>query len=107
MNMSKSRKLFPVIAVGLLAVAGCQFVSKDKHKLLTRGENYLAEGKLSEACLTFRQAIQADESFAEAHYRLAKCELKRGDLAPGYHEMLRTVELQPNNWAAQLDLAQL
>jgi tetratricopeptide (TPR) repeat protein len=106
--MLDPRKLILVIALCLAGVGGCRFHSKnEKYQLVSRGETYFAAGKFAEACLTYRQALQIDPNFADAHYKLAKCDLKRGDSAAAYREMLRTVELQPDNWAAQLDFAQL
>jgi Tfp pilus assembly protein PilF len=38
---------------------------------------------------------------------MALCHLKRGSWAAAYQELQRTIELQPENWSAQLDLGQL
>jgi tetratricopeptide (TPR) repeat protein len=101
------RKLLLLIGLCQIIFGGCRFASEDKQQLLKRGDAYLAAGKVREACFAYRQAIQEDINFADAHYKLAKCELKLRDPAAAYHEMLRTVELQPANWAAQTDLAEL
>jgi tetratricopeptide (TPR) repeat protein len=100
-------KLVLVIGLCQIILGGCRFRAEDKTQLLTRGDAYLATGKLREACLAYRQAIQRDINLADAHYKLAKCELKLRDVAAAYRELLRTVELQPGNWAAQTDLAEL
>jgi tetratricopeptide (TPR) repeat protein len=100
-------KLLLVIGLCQIILGGCRSAAEDKQQFLTRGDAYLAAGKLREACLAYRQAIHGDGNFAEAHYKLAKCELKLRDTTAAYREMLRTVELQPTNWAAQTDLAEL
>jgi Flp pilus assembly protein TadD len=38
---------------------------------------------------------------------MALCHLKQGSWAAAYQELQRTIELQPENWSAQLDLGQL
>src|SRR5208283_1603323 len=45
--------------------------------------------------------------FAEAHRKLAECYLKQGSWASAYHELVRTVELESENWQAQTELGQI
>jgi tetratricopeptide (TPR) repeat protein len=108
MRYSSVRKLIPTIALCLAGLCGCRLHSKnEKYKLVSDGEAYFAAGKFAEACLTYREALQIDPNFADAHSKLAKCYVKRGNLAGAYREMLSAAELQPKNWTTELDLAQL
>ena len=62
-----------IIALSAVFLVGC---SRDpeaaKKKYLARGNSYLQEGKYSEAAIEYRNAIQIDSRFAEAHYQLAQ-----------------------------------
>src|ERR1700687_1354178 len=93
--------------VGIFA-AGC---SRDpnvrKQKFLEQGTRDFDRGKYPEASISYSRALQIDPRFAEAHYKLAQCYLKQSSWAAAFQELSRTVELQPENWPAQLDLGQL
>jgi cellulose synthase operon protein C len=99
-----------VAAVCLLAAltTGC---SRDpnvrKQKYLESGQRYFDKGQYREAEIQFQNAIQVDSRFAEAHYKLAQAAVKLGDGQTVYHELSQTVEIQPDNYAAHLDLANL
>ena len=89
-------------------VAGC---SRDpnvrKLKFLQQGDVYFEKGKYPEANISYSRALQIDPRFVEAHYKRAQCLLKQNSWAAAFQELSRTVDLQPENWPAQLDLGQL
>ena len=64
--------LFLALAAALV-FTGC---SKDpevaKREHLARGNAYVAENKHREAVIEYRNAVQADPTFGEARFRLAK-----------------------------------
>ncbi len=78
-----------------------------KQKYLDSGERYVEAGKLDEAAIEFRNALAIDANFPEAHYHLASVYLKTQRWPRAAQELTRTVELQPENYAARVDLAQL
>jgi tetratricopeptide (TPR) repeat protein len=96
------------VAVVSLAVgftAGC---SRDpnvrKQKYLESGKKYMASGKYKEAGIQFYNALRIDKNYGDAHFELAKLDLKMGSAMPAYHELLNTVYLLPQNIEARLDL---
>ncbi len=95
------------LLVGVFA-AGC---SRDpnvrKQKFYEQGNRDFDKGKYAEALISYSRALQIDRRFAEAHYKLAQCYLKRGSWAQAFQELNRTVDLQPDNWPAQLEIARL
>src|ERR1700676_273430 len=99
-----------LLACSLLTIAftGC---SRDpnvrKQKYLDSGEKYAAEAKYREAVIQFRNAIQIDSRFAQAHYDLSQAYMKLGDSNHAFQELSRTVELTPDNYRAHTDLANL
>ena len=96
-----------VLAV-LVVLGGC---SRDpnvrKQKYLQSGNRYFDAGKYNEAIIQYSNAVQIDPRFAEGHYRLAQAYMKTSRLRNAYAELVRTVDLQPDNVKAQLDLGGL
>ena len=101
-----SALLIATISAGLLQ--GCHTdPNVKKAKYLKSGEKYAADGKQQEAIIQFSNAIKIDKNFAPAHYDLAKSYMKLGAFSGGYQELMRTVELDPKNIQAKLDLGTL
>src|SRR5467141_3991991 len=107
------RKASLVLSYGLffllaVLVAGC---SRDpnvrKLKFLQQGEVNFEKGKYPEANISYSRALQIDPRFVEAHYKRAQGFLKQGSWALAFQELSSTVDLQPENWPAQLELGQL
>jgi tetratricopeptide (TPR) repeat protein len=91
-----------------LLLAGCSSdPSTRKHAYLTSGDKYYQFGKYQEAVIQFRNALQIDPRFAEAHWQLARAYMKLQNTDAAYHELANTVTLEPNNADAQLELASL
>jgi tetratricopeptide (TPR) repeat protein len=103
-------RISTVLAVSLALgfTTGChRDPNKQKQKYLESGKRYAAEGKLKEASIQFSNALKVDHNFADAHYELSKVYLKQGSMLPGYAELMRTVDLQPSNLQARIDLGSL
>jgi tetratricopeptide (TPR) repeat protein len=107
------RKASLVLSYGLLFLfvalaAGCTLdPNARKLKYLKQGDLYFQRGKYPEANISYSRALQIDPRFVEAHYKRAQCMLKQSSWAAAFQELSRTVELQPENWPAQLDLGHL
>jgi len=96
------------LAVTLGLNMGCKRdPNKLKHRYLDSGKRYEDQGKLKEASIQFSNALKVDRNFGDAHYELSKVYLKQGAMMQGYTELLRTVDLQPNNLQARIDLGNL
>ena len=99
-----------MLVLGFIAVflAGC---SRDpnvrKQKYFESGDRYFNKGKYREAIIQYRNATEVDGAFAAAHYQLAQSYLKLQDWQHAYAELSRTVELQPENYKARLDMGNL
>jgi Tfp pilus assembly protein PilF len=99
------------MVVLLLAVAldgGCHTdPNVKKQKYLESGKRYSSEGKYKEASIQFQNAIKIDKNFADAHYELAQAYVHLSQFSQAYGELMRTVELQPTNYKARIDLGNL
>jgi tetratricopeptide (TPR) repeat protein len=78
-----------------------------KQKYLESGQRYSAEGKDREAVIQFSNALKIDKNFADAHYALAQTYAHMGALSTAFGELLRTVDLQPTNYKARIDLGNM
>src|SRR3954453_23101188 len=78
-----------------------------KQKYLESGDSYFEKAKYREAAIQYSNAIQVDSRFAEAHYKLAQTQLKLQQWLSAYRELGRTLELQPENYPAHIDIANL
>jgi len=105
-----SLRRFSVIILALccLALSAC---SRDpnvrKQKYFQSGQRYFEAGKYREAAIEFNNALKIDPAFADAHHQLAETflQLQQGDHA--FRELVRTIELQPENYRAQLEVVNL
>jgi Tfp pilus assembly protein PilF len=96
--------LFVAIAI----LSGCHSdPNVRKRKYLASGERYSAQGKYREAAIQFENSLKADKNFPDAHYALAKAYVHLGEFGPAYAELNRTVDLQPTNYKARVDLGSL
>src|SRR5580704_8903133 len=93
------------------AVATFTSCSRDpivrKQKYLHSGQRHFDEGKYREAAVEYVNAVKIDDSDGNAHYQLAKSYLKLQKWSDAFTELTRTVELQPENYRARVDLAKL
>ncbi|MBK9170569.1 MAG: tetratricopeptide repeat protein [Bryobacterales bacterium] len=93
---------FPARAVLILTAilgvfaGGC---SRDpevvKRRYLENGNKYFDRAKYKEARIMYRNALQKDQRFGEAHYRLALTALKLNEAANAAQALRRAIELLP------------
>ncbi|HYM75159.1 MAG TPA: tetratricopeptide repeat protein [Candidatus Dormibacteraeota bacterium] len=108
--MSRARTAYLLVfcALFLALLMGC---SRDpnvrKQKYFESGEKFFAESKYREAAIQYANAVQIDPRFAQAHYQLGQTYLRLGDPQRAFPELLRTVDLSPDNYRAHTDLANI
>jgi len=99
-----------ILVLGLSAaiLTGCaRDPNVRKQKYFESGQRYYAEGKYREAVIQFLNATQVDSTFAAAHYQLSQSYIKLQDWQHAYLEVSRTLELQPDNYKAHADMANM
>ncbi len=97
-----------VLFVAAALVAGCHGdPNVRKQKYLESGDRYSTQGKYREAAIQYLNALKVDKDFAQAHYALAQAYEHLGQLSSAYRELVRTVDLQPTNYKARIDLGSL
>src|SRR6266576_4822269 len=99
----------------LLLVAAGTSCSRDpnviKARYLQNGNKYFEKGKYKEASIMYRTALQKDQKFGDAYYRLALTELKTEQPFAAVQSLRRAVELlkpdRPERMDARVKLADL
>jgi Tfp pilus assembly protein PilF len=108
MQMNRQRTLWVITLMAAGLLAGCHTdPNVRKQKYLESGKKYASEGKYREAAIQFSNAVKIDKGFADAHYQLAQADVHLGQYSGAYAELMRTVELQPTNYRARIDLGNL
>ena len=78
-----------------------------KQKFLESGQRYFDKGQYPEAAIQFENAIQVDSRFARRPLQTGVTAMKLGQWSTAAQELTTTVQLQPDQFAARLDLANL
>ena len=108
MTGNNCRRFCILLTLGIIFAAGC---SRDpnvrKQKAFDSGNKYFEAGKFPEACIEYQNAIQIDPKFVAAHEKLAECFLRRDLWSAAYQELMRTVDLEPQNFKMQNELGNL
>jgi tetratricopeptide (TPR) repeat protein len=105
MKMSKRS----AVVLGLLLLAsGCSTDPEvAKPEFVLSGDRYVADTKLREAVVEYRNAIQQDPRFGEARRKLAETYLQLGDAGNAYREFVRAADLMPNDPDAQVKAGEM
>ena len=97
----------PLPIVFGLAVFLLTACSRSPRYYFDRGNKLSADGRLAEAELQYRKAIQGKPDFGEAWYRLGLTQAREGDGNDGLASLSRAVELLPSSDEAKISLADL
>jgi tetratricopeptide (TPR) repeat protein len=78
-----------------------------KRRFLASGDQYVASGKLAEAIIQYRSAVQEDPRAGDARAKLADAFLGTGDGANALREYVRAADLLPDDVDVQLKAGNL
>ncbi|MFZ1086360.1 MAG: tetratricopeptide repeat protein [Terracidiphilus sp.] len=109
-SRARHRAALGVVTLFVLAafLSGCfRDPNVRKHKYLESGQKYAAQGKDKEAAIQFSNALKIDKNFADAHYALSQTYQHMGAMSASFGELQRTVNLQPGNIKARIDLGNM
>src|ERR1700722_15015048 len=81
-----------LLAVVVAHSAGC-FKSPEakKQKFYEQGVGDFDKQRYAEAVISFSRALQIDPRFADAHYKLAQCQERRGNWGAAIQELNRVI----------------
>ena len=97
--------LIAVLALGLIAGACAQSPEAKKQKAVERGEQYLKDGKLNEAVIELRNALQIDADYLPAVTALGRAYSRKGWHGDAARELLRAHKVAPGDTQVALEAA--
>ena len=108
----RSMRVLVIALAALVALVSCnRDPSVAKKRYLDSGNKYFERGKFKEASIMYRNALQKDQRYGPAHYRLGLTYIRMGQLAPAVQSLRRAVELlpteQPDHWDAAIKLSEI
>ena len=98
---------FIALVISAMLAAACTSTDTRKQQHFDQGNRYSDAGEHREAIIEYRKAVQLDEKFGEARYRLAKAYQEVGDTGQALREIVRAADLLPANKDAQLQAGRL
>jgi len=101
-----------VVILAALTLVSCnRDPNVAKKRYLENGNKYFAKGKFKEASIMYRNALQKDQRYGPAYYRLAQTDLRLGRIPNALGELRRAIELipkdQPEHFDAEVRLAEI
>src|SRR5215469_13839773 len=102
------RAVVATVFVAAILFAGCvRDTNLRKQKFVAQGDIYFKAGKFPEAQISYSRALQIDPRYTVALYKSAQCNERLGNWNAAFQDLLRTVDLEPDNWPAQIDLGKI
>jgi tetratricopeptide (TPR) repeat protein len=98
------RACLTVLIAALIAASCGGDPTARRQRHLEQANQYFDQGKFSEAVVEYRNAIQIDESFAEARVKLALTYERLGDYRKAFAERIRAADLLPQDVDLQLSV---
>ncbi len=92
------------MAVTVAACGGDPATEKVAH--VARADAYVAAGKLPEAIIEYRAAVQIDAAYGEARYKLGEAYAQSNNPEAAYPEYVRAADLLPDDPKVQLTAGQ-
>ena len=102
---------YVTVLLAILTLSCTRDPNVAKTRYLENGDKYFQKAKYKEASIMYRNALQKDQKFGDAHYRLALSELKLGKYPEAVRSLRRAIELlpvqRPEHQDASVKLAEL
>ena len=105
---SRASAVLLMVALALLLGGACgQSPETKKQKALARGEQYLKDGKVDEAIIEFRTALQVDENFVPAVQGLGRAYVAKSWHGDAAREFQRAKKLSPDSLPIAVDFGRV
>lgn len=100
-------RFFALLLCPIIFVACAHDPNARKKAYFDSGMRYFQKGDFKNASIQFSNAVRLDASYAAAHRQLAFCSLRQGAWNEAFIELQRTVQLNPEDMGAELELSKL
>jgi tetratricopeptide (TPR) repeat protein len=110
--MHRTRSVSTLLLLLVLGLVSCnRDPNVAKVRYLESGNRYFAKGKYKEARIMYKDAIQKDQRYGPAYYKLGLTSLRLGMTAEAVQALRRALELlppaDPNRWNAGIRLSEI
>lgn len=96
-------RITPILLVSLLLVS----CSNKKEDYLAKGDRLKAAGRLADAAINYRKAIQKDPTYGLAYYHLGQVQLAQKNPTAAYGSLTSANHYLPDNAGVKLELSRL
>ncbi len=105
-------RVVPILLIVLLGLVSCtRDPNVAKVRYLESGNKYFAKGKYKEARIMYKDALQKDQRYGPAYYKLGLTALQLGSAAEAVQALRRSLELlpptDPDHWNAGIRLSEI
>jgi tetratricopeptide (TPR) repeat protein len=106
-NSWRALALWAVSLASIASLIGCASAQEKSARHFADAEHWAAEGKINEAIVEYRRAIQLNPKDPKAHLALAKIFIDRQDIPSGVQQLKIVLKNNPDDHDANVALAKL
>ncbi len=106
-NLGRKKIIPLLVGTAMLGLAACDSPEEKAQAYYQNAVQLFEEENYEKAGLEFRNALQLNETIADAWYHLALLEEKAGKVREYAGDLFKTVELDPNHVPAQVRIGKL
>lgn len=96
-----------ILFIAVLALAACGGADERKARYFEKGQDYLQQKDYEKALVEFKNVLQIDPRYAEAHYHLGKTQEGLGDYKKAYSAYAKATELDPQNISSMVGMGRI
>jgi len=106
-TLGLNKRIFIILSLLLFGLTACEAPEEKAQGFYQNGLQLFEEENYQKAGLEFRNALQLDETIADAWYYLALVEEKEGRIREYAGDLYKTIELDANHVGAQVRLGKI
>lgn len=98
---------FTISAAFIVSLVACGGAEERKIKYLEKGKAYLEEKNYEKAKIEFKNVLQIDPKYAEAHFYMGQLQENKKELGKAVGNYKKAIELNPDHTLAKVKLAKI
>ncbi|OAI20494.1 hypothetical protein A1359_03280 [Methylomonas lenta] len=107
-SKAKNNKLYaPIILIGALVLAACDSPEEAAENHLQKGKELFEKGEYDKAILELKTSSQSEDKRSDTYYYMALLDEKSNNFKSMRENLIKTIELDPNNTEARQKLGKV